>query len=85
MFKCNTIFITVLVLFSSWFRVDVCLGVCLYVDLFAVQAVCVFVVQLGMRASLYSEFLLYVIKSCIVLPKPPSCCPEGLILAAHSP
>lgn len=47
MFKCNTIFITV----QPWVQGE---RVCLHVDLFAVHAVCVFVVQSATRTSLQS-------------------------------
>lgn len=54
MFKCNTIFITVLALFIGWFGVSVCVFECvffLHVYLFAVQAMYVIAAQLGMRTS----------------------------------
>lgn len=74
MFKCNTIFITVLHLFSCWFRVNV-FG-CIYIF------ICVFPTTSwneGVVRQWTSSLCL--IKSCVV-PKAPSC-PEGLILATH--
>lgn len=79
MFKCNTVFITVLVLFSSRFRVNVSLSVC------STSYVCLCSTTWNESIIIEEIPSLCLITSCIVSLKPPSCCPEGPILASHLP